>query len=88
MNTKPEAGEVWLAGLEMIGKRRPVLVLAYPQVDDARALTVVTPLTSQIKCMRDEVNLGHPNGYPSPRQLMFRDLRVLIDINSHGDLEN
>lgn len=44
----------------MVEKSRPVLVLAYPQPADARALTVVAPLTSQIRGLRGEVPLGKP----------------------------
>ena len=55
MNTKPSAGEVWFADLGMSAKNRPVLVLAYPEYDDARALVIVAPLTSQIRGMRGEV---------------------------------
>jgi len=42
----------------MVEKSRPVLVLAVPQDSDARALTVVAPLTSQIRGGRGEVDLG------------------------------
>jgi mRNA-degrading endonuclease toxin of MazEF toxin-antitoxin module len=42
----------------MVGKSRPVLVLASPRPDDARALVVVAPLTSQIRGLRGEVPLG------------------------------
>lgn len=49
MPTKPGPGEVWFAELGMAEKSRPVLVLAFPGREDARALTVVAPLTSQIR---------------------------------------
>ena len=58
MPTKPHAGEVWFADLGMVEKSRPVLVLAYPEPNDARALVVVAPLTSQIRGLRGEVPLG------------------------------
>ncbi len=48
----------------MAEKSRPVLVLAFPGSEDARALTVVTPLTSQIRGMRGEVDLGKPRWLP------------------------
>lgn len=57
---KPKTGEVWYADLGMTEKGRPVLVLSYPEPDDARALVVVAPLTSQIRGLRGEVDLGHP----------------------------
>ncbi len=60
MHTEPRSGEVWFAELGMIEKSRPVLVLAYPREEDARALVIVAPLTSQIRGMRGEIELGHP----------------------------
>ena len=64
MPTEPQAGEVWFADLGMVEKSRPVLVLAYPQPSDARALVVVAPLTSQIRGLRGEVPLGKPRWLP------------------------
>ena len=64
MNTKPSAGEVWFADLGMSAKNRPVLVLAYPEYDDARALVIVAPLTSQIRGMRGEVEIEKPRWLP------------------------
>jgi len=63
-NTKPKPGEVWFADLGMIEKGRPVLVLSYPEPDDARALAIVAPLTSQIRSLRGEVDIGHPRWLP------------------------
>lgn len=48
----------------MSAKSRPVLVLAYPERDDARALVIVAPLTSQIRGMRGEVEIGKPRWLP------------------------
>jgi mRNA-degrading endonuclease toxin of MazEF toxin-antitoxin module len=48
----------------MVEKSRPVLVLAYPQPADARALVVVAPLTSQVRGLRGEVPLGKPRWLP------------------------
>jgi mRNA interferase MazF len=45
VHTNPQPGEVWFAELGMAEKSRPVLVLAYPDSDDARALVIVAPLT-------------------------------------------
>ena len=64
MPTEPQPGEVWFADLGMVEKSRPVLVLAWPQPDDARALVVVAPLTSQIRGLRGEVPLGKPRWLP------------------------
>ncbi len=64
MRIKPKVGEVWIADLGMVAKARPVLVLAVPISQDARALVVVVPLTSQIRDMRGEVPLGHVKWLP------------------------
>lgn len=64
MPTKPRPGEVWYADLGLVEKSRPVLVLAFPQSADARALVVVAPLTSQIRGQRGEVPLGKPRWLP------------------------
>lgn len=74
MTTKPKAGEVWFADLGMAGKGRPVLVLLYPEPDDARALAIVAPLTSQIRGMRGEVDLGHPRWLPKPSAVNVQGL--------------
>ena len=64
MPTDPQPGEVWYADLGMAAKSRPVLILAYPQVADARSLVIVAPLTSQIRGQRGEVPLGKPRWLP------------------------
>ena len=51
----------------MVEKSRPVLVLAYPQPNDARALVVVAPLTSQIRGLRGEEG-ARPSGRRNARQ--------------------
>ncbi len=64
MSTDPKPGEVWFAEFGMVEKSRPVLVLTFPEDRDARALAVVAPLTSQIRGMRGEVDLGKPRWLP------------------------
>ena len=64
MNTEPKPSEVWLADLGMAAKSRPVVVLSYPGAEDARALVIVAPLTSQIRGMRGEVDVGKPRWLP------------------------
>ena len=64
MPIDPKPGEVWFAELGMVEKSRPVLVLAFPGSEDARALAVVAPLTSQIRGLRGEVDLGKPRWLP------------------------
>jgi len=61
---EPKPSEVWFADLGMAAKNRPVLVLSVPGDDDARALLIVAPLTSQIRGMRGEVDLGKPRWLP------------------------
>ena len=48
----------------MAEKSRPVLVLAIPRPEDARSLVIVAPLTSQIRSMRGEVDIGKPRWLP------------------------
>ena len=74
MSTEPKAGEVWFADLGMAAKSRPVLVLAYPHAQHARALTVVAPLTSQIRGMRGEVPLGKLRWLPKPSAVNVQGL--------------
>lgn len=64
MPTEPQAGEIWFAELGMVEKSRPVVVLAYPDCDDARSLVIVAPLTSQIRGQRGEVEIGKPRWLP------------------------
>ena len=66
MNTKPCAGDVWLADLGYAAKTRPVLVLAAPDDSGARALFIVAPLTSQLRGLRGEVALGKVRWLPKP----------------------
>ena len=58
----------------MVEKSRPVLVLAYPQPADARALVVVVPLTSQIRGLRGEVPLGKLRWLPKPSAVNVQGL--------------
>jgi len=47
-----------VADLGIAAKSRPVLILSAAQEEDARALAIVAPLTSQIRGMRGEVDLA------------------------------
>jgi mRNA-degrading endonuclease toxin of MazEF toxin-antitoxin module len=60
----PKRGDVWFADFGIAGKNRPVLVLSVPGEDDARALLIAAPLTSQIRGLRGEVDLGKPRWLP------------------------
>lgn len=55
-------GEVWMVDFGLLAKQRPVLVLAFSQPQDARALVV--PLTSQQRGLRGEVDIGKPRWLP------------------------
>jgi mRNA-degrading endonuclease toxin of MazEF toxin-antitoxin module len=66
--------EVWFAELGMVEKSRPVLLLAIPEAEDARALVIVAPLTSQIRGMRGEVDLGKPRWLPKPSAVNVQGL--------------
>jgi len=57
-------GEIWIVDFRLAAKQRPVLILAYPQPEDARALVVVAPLTSQLRGLRGEVDIGKPRWLP------------------------
>jgi mRNA interferase MazF len=70
----PRPGEVWFADLGLVGKNRPVLVLSVPEDEDARALVVVAPLTSQIRGLRGEVGLGRPRWLPKPSAVNVQGL--------------
>jgi mRNA interferase MazF len=74
VRTDPKVGEVWFAELGMVEKSRPVLVLAVPGDHDARALVVVAPLTSQIRGMTGEVDLGKPRWLPKPSAVNVQGL--------------
>ena len=74
MRTDLKVGEVWVAELGMVETSRPVLVLAVPGDHDARALVVVAPLTSQIRGMTGEVNLGEPRWLPKPSAVNVQGL--------------
>ncbi len=64
MHTEPKVGEVWFADLGIAAKSRPVLILAFPRNEDARALVIVVPLTSQIRGVTGEIDIGKPRWLP------------------------
>ncbi len=74
MPTDPKPGEVWFAELGFVEKSRPVLVLAIPADADARSLAIVAPLTSQIRGLRGEVDLGKPRWLPKPSAVNVQGL--------------
>ena len=74
MRIDPKPGEVWFADFGIAAKNRPVLVLSAPGEEDARALMIVAPLTSQIRGMRGEVDLGKPRWLPKPSAVNVQGL--------------
>ena len=74
-------GEVWMVDLGLVAKQRPVLVLACPQPQDARALAVVAPLTSQQRGLRGEVDIGKPRWLPKHSSVNVQGL-ASIDQNA------
>ena len=74
MNIRPQVAEVWYADLGIAAKSRPVLVLAVPGEDEARALVVVAPLTSQIRSLTGEVPLGPIRWLPKPSAVNVQGL--------------
>jgi mRNA-degrading endonuclease toxin of MazEF toxin-antitoxin module len=66
IETRP--GEVWAVDFGLAAKQRPVLILAYPQPENARALVVVAPLTSQLRGLGEKWTLANPVGFPSAPQ--------------------
>lgn len=74
-------GEVWTVDFGFAAKQRPVVVLAFPQPQDARALVVVAPLTSQIRGFRGEVSLGKPRWLPKPSAV---NIQGLASIDQHS----
>ncbi|MFZ4588268.1 MAG: type II toxin-antitoxin system PemK/MazF family toxin [Terrimicrobiaceae bacterium] len=80
---EPHPGEVWIVDFGTAAKQRPVIVLACPQPQDARALVIVAPLTSQIRGLRGEVYLGKPRWLSKHSAANVQGL-ASIDQNSLG----
>jgi len=80
-NIEAHPGEVWTVDFGSAAKQRPVVVLAFPQPQDARVLVVVAPLTSQIRGLRGEVDLGKPKWLPKPSAV---NIQGLASIDHHS----
>jgi len=79
---EPSAGEIGIVDFGTTAKQRPVVVLAFPQPQDARALVVVVvPLTSQIRGLRGEVDIGKPKWLTKHSAVNIQGL-ASIDHNS------
>ena len=77
MNTEPKAGEIWIADLGFAAKTRPILVLAYPDDEDARALVVVAALTGTIRGIKGEVYIGKPRFLEKESAVVVQSLASL-----------
>ena len=70
----------------LAAKQRPVLILRpIPQSDDARASVVVVPLTSQLRGLRGEVDIGKPRWLPKHSAV---NVQGLASIDQHALIRN
>ena len=79
---------IWLAKLD---KTRPVLVLTREEVRAVRHLVTVAPITSTVRGLRSEVQVGQQNGLDHdsvvnvdaiatiPRNLLVRPIGALVE---------
>ncbi|MBI2940017.1 MAG: type II toxin-antitoxin system PemK/MazF family toxin [Chloroflexi bacterium] len=57
-------GEIWWAELSPPAGRRPVLLLSREEAYAVRALVIVAPVTTRLRGIRAEVELGPADGLP------------------------
>ena len=88
MSTDAAPGEIWIVDFGLAAKQRPVVVLAYPYPEDARALVIVVPLTSQIRGLRGEVDIGKPRWLPKRSAVNVQGLASIdrANIGNFGNL--
>lgn len=85
---------IWLARLD---KTRPVLILTREEVRAVRLLVTVAPITSTVRGLRSEIQVGQQNGLDQesavnldsivtiPRNLLLRPIGALLE-NQERDL--
>lgn len=83
MSTEARPGEVWLVDFGLAAKVRPVVVLSVSLPTDARSLVVVAPLTSQLRGLQGEVDIGKPRWLPKHSAVNVQGL-ASIDHNVLG----
>ncbi len=83
MSTEVCPGEVWLVDFGVAAKVRPVVVVSVPLPTDARSLVVVAPLTSQLRGLRGEVDIGKPRWLPKHSAVNLQGL-ASVDHNALG----
>ena len=59
-------GEVWWARLKPPAGRRPVVLLSRNEAYPVRTAVTVAPLTTTVRGIAVEVNLGQEDGLPRP----------------------
>ena len=57
-------GEIWWADLPKPAGRRPVLLLSRNDAYDVRALVTIAPITTRVRGIPVEVELGMADGLP------------------------
>ena len=57
-------GEIWWAELEQPAGRRPVVLLSRNDAYTVRSLVIVAPVTTRIRHIHSEVQLGIDDGMP------------------------
>ena len=67
----------------MAARVRPVVLLSVPLPTDARSLVVVAPLTSQLRGLRGEVDIGKPRWLPKHSSVNVQGL-ASVDHNALG----
>jgi mRNA interferase MazF len=83
VSTEARPGEVRLVDFGLAAKVRPVVVLSVSLPKDARSLVVVAPLTSQLRGLRGEVDIGKPRWLPKHSAVNVQGL-ASIDHNALG----
>jgi mRNA interferase MazF len=74
---EPQPGEIWLAGLSLSAKTRPVVIVSLQDPDPPRALVLYVPLTTQRR--------NSPYEVPLPR-LPFLDRESVANVQGLGSL--
>ena len=57
-------GEIWWAELPQPAGRRPVVLLSRNDAYDVRSLVTIAPITTRIRAIPVEVELGQTDGLP------------------------
>ena len=77
---KCHRGDVVVVDLGFKGKVRPCVVVSIDDADKARNLTVVVPITSEIRNTAWEIDFGHPKW---SRQASVANLTGIAGVENH-----